>query len=245
MPNTNLDCFTKDNLAERKRQSLKYEQSPVSTSKDVEDLGLREWIIPQDRVFFSLLEKESGLVMQAACLLLDVVNNPSSFDEKIDKIRKLEKQSDEVVEEIFYKLNRTFITPIDHEDISTLSTTYDDVLDYIEGIAVRMRMFKVTQPGEVVKRFVSIIVEAIEEVDSAIRQLRKINLRRIRDSLEKIHLLENKSDDLFDSMIPALFEESDLKRIMIMKDVYEQLEGIADKCQDVALVIQDIVIKNA
>ncbi len=208
-------------------------------------MGLKEWIIPQDRVFFSLLEKESSLVMQAASLLLSIVNSSSGFEEKIDKIRELEKQCDEVVEEIFYKLNRTFITPIDHEDLSTLSTTYDDVLDYIEGIAVRMRMFRVVQPGDVVKRFVSIIVEAIEEVDSAIRQLRKVNQRQIGDSLEKIHLLENKSDDLFDSIIPALFEENDVKHILIMKDVYEQLEGIADKCQDVALVIQDIVIKNA
>lgn len=208
-------------------------------------MGLKEWIIPQDRAFFSLLERESSLVMQAASLLLSIVNSSSGFEEKIDKIRRLEKQCDEVVEEIFYKLNRTFITPIDHEDLSTLSTTYDDVLDYIEGIAVRMRMFRVVQPGDVVRRFVSIIVEAIEEIDSAIRQLRKINQRQIADSLEKIHLLENKSDDLFDSIIPALFEENDVKHILIMKDVYEQLEGIADKCQDVALVIQDIVIKNA
>lgn len=217
----------------------------LSHARKVAVMGLKEWIIPQDRVFFSLLEKESSLVMQAASLLLSIVNSSSGFEEKIDKIRELEKQCDEVVEEIFYKLNRTFITPIDHEDLSTLSTTYDDVLDYIEGIAVRMRMFRVVQPGDVVKRFVSIIVEAIEEVDSAIRQLRKVNQRQIGDSLEKIHLLENKSDDLFDSIIPALFEENDVKHILIMKDVYEQLEGIADKCQDVALVIQDIVIKNA
>jgi len=183
--------------------------------------------------------------MQAANLLLDIVNDPSDFEEKIDRIRKMEKQGDEVVEEIFYRLNRTFITPIDHEDISNLSTTYDDILDYMEGIAVRMRMFKVLHPGEEVKRFVSIISEAVEELDFVIRHMRKIGQRQIRDSLEKVHLLENKSDDLFDSIIPALFEGDDLKKILIMKDIYEQLEEIADKCQDVAIVIQDIVIKNA
>lgn len=208
-------------------------------------MGFKEWIIPQDKVFFSLLEKESSIVMEASRLLLEVVNNPVDFEENVDKIRRLEKQCDEVVEEIFYKLNRTFITPIDHEDISTLSTTYDDVLDHMEGIAVRMRMFKAIQPGDIVKRFVAIIVEAVEEIDSAIRQMRKVSHRQIRDSLEKIHVLENKSDDLYDRAIPALFEENDVKKILIMKDIYEQLEGIADKCQDVALVIQDIVIKNA
>jgi predicted phosphate transport protein (TIGR00153 family) len=208
-------------------------------------MGFKEWIVPQDKVFFSLLEKESSIVMEASRLLLEVVNNPVDFEENIDKIRRLEKQCDEVVEEIFYKLNRTFITPIDHEDISTLSTTYDDVLDYMEGIAVRMHMFKAIQPSDTVKRFVAIIVEAIEEIDSAIRQMRKVSHRQIRDSLEKIHVLENKSDDLYDSAIPALFEENDVKKILIMKDIYEQLEEIADKCQDVALVIQDIVIKNA
>jgi len=207
-------------------------------------MGLKEWIIPQDRVFFSLLE-ESDIVLRAANLLLSIVSDPSGLGEKVDDIRKLEKQSDEVVEEIFYRLNRTFVTPIDHEDISTLSTTYDDVLDYIEGIAVRMRMFKIIQPSNEVKRFVSIIVEAVEEIDFIVRQMRKINHRQVRGGLEKIHVLENKSDDLFDGVIPALFEENDLKKIMIMKDIYEQLEEIADKCQDVALVIQDIVIKNA
>jgi len=208
-------------------------------------MGLKEWIIPQDRVFFSLLEKESDIVLRAANLLLSIVSDPGGLGEKVDDIRKLEKQSDEVVEEIFYRLNRTFVTPIDHEDISTLSTTYDDVLDYIEGIAVRMRMFKIIHPSNEVKRFVSIIVEAVEEIDFIVRQMRKINHRQVRDGLEKIHVLENKSDDLFDGVIPALFEENDLKKIMIMKDIYEQLEEIADKCQDVALVIQDIVIKNA
>jgi predicted phosphate transport protein (TIGR00153 family) len=208
-------------------------------------MGFKEWIVPQDKVFFSLLEKESGIVMEASRLLLEVVNNPVDFEENVDKIRRLEKQCDEVVEEIFYKLNRTFITPIDHEDISTLSTTYDDVLDHMEGIAVRMRMFKTIQPSDIVKRFVAIIVEAVEEIDSAIRQMRKVSHRQIRDSLEKIHVLENKSDDLYDRAIPALFEENDVKKILIMKDIYEQLEEIADKCQDVALVIQDIVIKNA
>ncbi len=120
-------------------------------------MGFKEWIVPQDKVFFSLLEKESSIVMEASRLLLEVVNNPVDFEQNIDKIRRLEKQCDEVVEEIFYKLNRTFITPIDHEDISTLSTAYDDVLDYMEGIAVRMHMFKAIQPSDIVKRFVAII----------------------------------------------------------------------------------------
>jgi len=208
-------------------------------------MGFKEWIIPQDKVFFSLLEKESGIVMEASRLLLEIVSNPVDFEENVDKIKRLEKRCDEVVEEIFYSLNRRFITPIDHEDISTLSTTYDDVLDHMEGIAVRMRMFKTIQPSDTVRRFVAIIVEAVEEIDSAIRQMRKVSHRQIRDSLEKIHVLENKSDDLYDLAIPALFEENDVKKIVIMKDIYEQLEEIADSCQDVALVIQDIVIKNA
>lgn len=208
-------------------------------------MGIKEWIIPQDKAFFSLLEKESSIVMQASILLLDIVNSSGDSEEKVNRITKLEKQCDEVVEEIFYKLNRTFITPIDQEDISTLSTTYDGVLDHMEGIAVRMRMFKLIRPSEVMKRFVHIIVQAVEEIDFAIRQMRKISRRQIADSLEKIHLLENKSDDLYDSAIPALFEEDDFKKILIMKDIYEQLEETADKCQDVALVIQDIVIKNA
>jgi len=211
----------------------------------METMGLREWIVPQDKIFFSLLEKQSSVVRQATNLLLDIVMNPEGSEERISRIRNLEKRGDEVVEEIFYKLNRTFITPIDHEDLSTLSTAYDDVLDHVEGVAVRMHMFKIVQPNDIIKRFVSIIAEAVEEIDTAVGQLRKIDVGRMRDRLEKIHFLENKSDDLFDSAIPTLFEGNDLKQIMIMKEIYEELEETADKCQDIALIIQDIVIKNS
>lgn len=208
-------------------------------------MGFKEWIVPQDKVFFSLLERQSSVILQAASLLRDTLNNPYDFKESVDKIRELEKQSDEVVREICYRLNRTFITPIDHEDISTLSTAYDDVLDYIEGVAVKMRMFDITQPDDVMKRFASIVVDAVREIDSVIKEMRRIKQDEMRERIGRIHMLENKSDDLFDNVIPELFKIDDVKRILIMKDIYEQLEETVDKCQDVALVVQDIVIKNS
>jgi len=208
-------------------------------------MGIKEWLIPQDKVFFSLIEKQSGIILEAANLLHDMVNDYSDLEKKIEKIKSLENQSDELVKEIFYKLNTTFITPLDHEDISSISTSYDDVLDYIEGVAVRMHMFKIDKPDGVIKDFVDIIVESVKEIDSALKQMRKINHHEMRKKFEKVHSLENKSDSLFDSAMPKLFQENDYKKILIMKDIYEDLEETADKCQDVCLVIQDIVMKNS
>lgn len=208
-------------------------------------MGLKEWIIPQDKVFFSLLEKQSGIVLDAATLLHNMMNDYNGVDEKVKKMKKLEKQSDEVVKEIVHKLNNSFITPLDHEDISILTTSYDDVLDYMEGVAVRMQMFEINKADAAMKSFTDIILESVKEINSALKQMRKINQHQMGKSIEKIHSLENKSDDLYDNTIPKLFKKNDLKKILIMKEIYEQLEGIVDKCQDVGLVVQDIVMKNS
>lgn len=209
-------------------------------------MGLKEWIIPQDKIFFSLLEKQSNIILQAADLLYELAHNDKeNFEKKIDTIRNLEKDGDGIVRDIFYKLNSTFITPIDHEDISTLSTTFDDVLDHIEGVAVKIRTFKIIKPDDTIARFTEFIRDAVREIHIAIGQIKKIDQKEIRKTFEKIHNLENQSDDLYDDTIPKLFQDKDLKKIMILKDLYDQLEEIADICQDVCLIVQDVVIKNS
>ena len=207
-------------------------------------MGFKEWIIPQDKVFFNLLEEQAELVLSAAELFKNMINNYNSFGVKIKRMQKLEHEGDEIVHEMFHKLNKTFITPIDHEDISKLTSLYDDVLDYIDAVANKIYLFKIENPDGVIKEFADIIVKMVKEVNDALAHMRKIKQEDIEEMFKKLHKLENEADDLCDNAIAKLIQEKDAVKILIMKDIYEFLESITDKCEDVCLVLQDVVMKN-
>jgi len=208
-------------------------------------MGFKEWILPQDKIFFNLLEEQAALVVKVAELFQTMLREYSSFGVLIKRMRVMEHEGDELVHKIFRKLNESFITPIDQEDISKLASLYDDVLDLIDATANRIFLFKIEKPNDIIKEFADIIVQQVKEVNAATRQIRKINQVEIEKRFKAVHTLENEADDLHDFSIVELFKEKDPIKIMIMKDIYEFLEQITDKCEDVCLVIQDIVIKNA
>jgi predicted phosphate transport protein (TIGR00153 family) len=207
-------------------------------------MGFKEWIIPQDKVFFNLLEQQAELVLNAAELFKKMINDYDSFGVKTKRMHALEHEGDELVHETFRKLNKTFITPIDHEDISKLTSLYDDILDYIDAVAGKIYLFKIKKPDGVIKEFADLIVEQIREVNGALKHIRKMNPEEIEKRFKEVHKLENKADDLCDNSIAKLIKEKDAVKILIMKDIYEFLESITDKCEDVCLVIQDVVMKN-
>ncbi len=208
-------------------------------------MGLREWIIPQDKIFFNLLEEQAELVLRAAESFKATINNFNNIGVKIKRMHAFEHEGDEIVHKIIQKLHKTFIAPIDHEDISKLTSLYDDVLDYIDAVANKVFLFKLKNPDSVIKDFADIIVEQVKEVNAALRQISKIRQEEIQKKFKTVHKLENEADDLYDASMVELFKEKDPIRILIMKEIYDMLEEITDKCEDVCLAIQDIVIKNA
>jgi hypothetical protein len=207
-------------------------------------MGFKEWIIPQDKVFFDLLEKQADLTLDAAKLFKNMIDDYGSFNVKIKRMRAFEHEGDEILHEIFHKLNKTFITPIDHEDISKLASLYDDVLDFIDAVTGKIYLFKLKKPDGVIKDFAGIIVRQVKEVNDAMKQIKKIKQEEIEEKFKEVHKLENQADDLCDESIAKLFKEKDAVKILIMKDIYEFLESITDKCEDVCLAIQDVVMKN-
>ena len=208
-------------------------------------MGFKEWIIPQDKIFFNLLEEQAELVLETAVLFKEMINEYDSFRVKMKRMHALEHEGDEIVHKIVQKLHRTFITPIDQEDISKLSSLQDDVLDYIDAVANRIFLFKLEEPDDVIKRFADIILQQVKEVSGAMKQIRKIRQEEIQEKFKAVHRLENEADDLYDSSMVQLFKGKDPIIILIMKEIYDFLEEITDKCEDVCLAIQDIVIKNA
>ena len=208
-------------------------------------MGFKEWIIPQDKIFFNLLEEQAELSVKVAELFQTMIREYSAFSVLIKRMKIMEHEGDELVHKIIQKLHRSFITPIDHEDISKLASLYDDVVDLVDATANRIFLFKIEKPNEVIKEFADIILRQVKEVSALTKHIRKINQTEIEQKFKAIHSLENEADDLYDFAIVELFKEKDPIKIMIMKDIYEFLEQITDKCEDICLVIQDIVIKNA
>ena len=208
-------------------------------------MSFKEWIIPQDKIFFNYLEEQADIVLKAATMFKEMLSNPETFSDRIKEMNDTEHAGDEVVHKMIHKLHKSFITPIDQEDLSKLTCLYDDVLDYIDAVASRIHLYKVDKTDPVIKRYAEIIEEQVAEVNTALKQIRKIRKEEIEKSFKKVHSLENVADDLHDNSTVKLFQEKDSIKVIILKEIYDFLEGITDKCEDVCLVIQDIVLKNA
>ena len=208
-------------------------------------MGFKEWIIPQDKIFFNILEQQSDLVLKAAQLFKEMVNEPENYSEKIKEMRQIEHQGDEIVHKMIHRLHKSFITPIDQEDLADLTCLYDDVLDYIDSVASKIFMFEIKEPDDIIKEFAEIIEKQVSEVNEALKQIRKIKQQEMEERFKQVHSLENAADDLHDKTLMKLYKEKDAVKIIIMKEIYDFLEGITDKCEDVCLVIQDIVLKNS
>ncbi|MDO8725386.1 MAG: DUF47 family protein [Candidatus Methanoperedens sp.] len=209
-------------------------------------MGLKEWIIPQDKHFFNMLENESRNVLDGSNAFLEMLKNYENIKEKQKIIKDIEHQGDDFVHEIFEELNKSFITPIDHEDISALASAFDDVLDYIDGTAARLVLYDIKKPEENMINIAEVLVKQTLELNSALCGLRNIkNPKEIEKRCIEVNRLENVADDIYKSSVAELFKRTDAIEIMKLKEIYERLEFATDKCEDAANVISDIVVKNS
>jgi predicted phosphate transport protein (TIGR00153 family) len=157
----------------------------------------------------------------------------------------VEHAGDLVTHEIMRRLNTTFITPLDREDIHELATRLDDVLDYIEAAAERLVVYHIKEPTSACRAMVDVIVAQIEAMDLCIRSLRTMD-PGFHDQAVEVNRLENRADSLLRETLAAMFEESaDAIEVIKWKEIYETLETVTDRCEDVANVIEGIILKMA
>jgi len=208
-------------------------------------LGLKEWIIPQERRFFDLLEGVASTVNDGAVALQDMVRDFRDVPEKRRSIKDIEHRGDDLTHSVFEALNRTFITPIDREDIQSLASSLDNILDMIDAAANRLDLYDVDQPTEAMIDLADTIAQSTLLLKKAVGMIR--NMKQ-GDEVERIavevHHLENVADDLMNNSIAALFKDPDPIRIIKLKEITERLEQATDYCEDVANVLSDIVAKN-
>lgn len=206
-------------------------------------MGLKEIFIPQDKIFFELLESESQNVLQGAVALKDFVNDFSDVPVKRDRIKEIEHKGDEIVHEIYLRLNKSFITPIDHEDIAKLASSYDDVIDFIYATANELALYGLSESTVVMKQFADIILASVIELDKAFATMKKLS-KEIDDRCTEVDRLENVADVLLNESVADLFKSGDLLQIIKLKEIYQNMEGTTDRCEDVGYVLRDIVMKN-
>ena len=202
-------------------------------------------LIPQERKFYDLFERDSANLVESGEALRDLVEDFQSVEQKVEHIRDLEHVGDSITHELMNLLRRTFVTPIDREDISQIANSLDDVVDLIDAAAVSMVLFRIREPKEKAKQLAALIVECTQVVDRAIRKLRS---RRnfpsmLQDSIE-LNRLENEADQVLRSALMELFDNhTDAVEIIKWREIYEQLETATDRCEDVADVLEGIVLK--
>jgi predicted phosphate transport protein (TIGR00153 family) len=209
-------------------------------------MGFKEWIIPQEKHFFDMLEEQADVVVEGAQALMDMVTKFDHIAEKRDKIKDIEHKGDELVHKIANELTKTFVTPIDHEDISKLTSRLDDILDYIEAASHRMWSYEIKSvPPDMVK-LTEVLMRSSSEVNHAVKDLRSFkSAQEINKHCIEINRLENMGDDITHVAVAGLFKKYDAVDIIKLKEIFEYLEEATDKCEDAADVIKDVFMKNS
>jgi predicted phosphate transport protein (TIGR00153 family) len=211
--------------------------------------GVLKFFLPKDKKFYNLFEQASQNLEAIAGKLVLCVNE-ADFNKRaviIKEMEDLEHQNDDLTHEIFLELGRNFITPFDREDIHSLASALDDVADYIYASAKKINFYKVDPLEQPIQKFADAILEAVLAVNEAVKELRNLkNTQKIIECVIKINAIENQADDIFDLCIEQLFEnENDIKQLIKKREIYQLMETVTDKCEDVGNVVESIVVKYA
>ena len=206
------------------------------------------FLVPKDKNFFKLFAQASDNLVEISKVFSEMANAPvEKRQELLKKIGDLEHVGDELTHQIFTELSTNFITPFDREDISYLASSLDDIVDYIDGSAKRIETYRIDEITPAMKKLCEIIEHSAKEIHIAVSNMKDMNNAvRIREAIVRINSLENHADDVFDTAIADLFDnEKDAIKIMKMKEILSNMETATDKCEDVANVIETIMVKNS
>jgi uncharacterized protein len=206
--------------------------------------GLLQRILPREEGFFDLFAEQAENIHAGAAALVKMLSHYTGVPEQVQSIKAIEHQGDDIAHNLLTKLNQTFVTPLDREDIHELCSQLDDVIDLIDAAASRFVLYRVTSVREGTVDLVKILLAATSEVTSAVRALGTPE-KAMKHCIE-INRYENESDRLCRTLIAQLFdEEKEAVQIIKWKEIFEVIETAVDKCEDVANVIEGIVIKSA
>jgi uncharacterized protein len=203
-------------------------------------------LFPKEVKFFDLFDMQAASIIKASNVFIEIIKKGCYDDDCIQKMKEIEHECDNVTHDIIEKLNRTFITPFDREDIYSLAYEVDDVVDMLYTIVNRLRLYNLNVIDKDLIEFAEVIGQSISCLAEALNGLRKKNnFDIIKNCCIEINRLENTGDQMRDDVIKKLFENSnDPIFIIKWKEIYEESETVLDICEDVANVIESILVKQ-
>ena len=204
-------------------------------------------IIPRDSGFYDLFEESSATVIATAQAYADMLKSGLDDDKQMEKIRTLEHTNDGVVRRTLEKLDRTFLTPFDREDIHRLMKRLDDVVDDIDATTKRLRLYKIAKATPWIIKQSELLVNSCTWLGGAIQKLRhgKKETQSMRELLVKVHHAESEGDDNHHAAVAELYETSSNPIYAIKwKELYDLTERAIDRCEDVADVIEGMLFKT-
>jgi len=201
------------------------------------------WIKSNEKELLVILDSLAKKAVEASEAVYELLKDPSNA-EKIKEVSRIETEADVLIRDIFTELNRTFITPLDREDMQRVASKIDDIIDFMDGIGARFASYKITTAPPHTLEMAKELVNATKEVEFMVSKLNNIkNPKLMIEHCRNTSKIEHAIDDLYRTAISELFESNDAINIIKLKDIYETMETASDRCVDVADVIEDIVLK--
>jgi predicted phosphate transport protein (TIGR00153 family) len=209
-----------------------------------------KWFMPKEERFHELVARDTQNLLTATRLFSEIAHSANLEERRVKTVRlkALEHDGDQITRQIFEALNSTFITPLDREDIRSMGSDLDNILDYVEGVAQYLILFELYESPEALRQFASIIVAMAQEIETVTALVWDLaNEAKLHAAIVRISELENQADALYGTVIADLFKDNGRSPIEILKwkEIYDGLEEACDGCKDFTHVIGNIMIKNA
>jgi len=204
-------------------------------------------LLPHDASFFAHFEHQGKKTVEGCRAFLEMVEQPGNMEARAERVKQIEHECDEITHAVVESLHKTFITPIDRNDIYTLITKMDDIMDFVEAAADRLALYALPTMTKEVADLARCLVQSAEHVLGAVSSIRDLGKPNgILQHCIEINRLENVADGLLRSALARLFrEENDPIAVIKWKEIYETLESATDRCEDVANIIEGVVLENS
>lgn len=203
-------------------------------------------LIPREEKFFDFFEELAAKIEEGGKLFLEMVEKYDYSEARVVRLKEIENEADAITHRTYEKMHKTFLTPIDREDIYDLVNKMDSIIDMIDAAAMRMYLYKVEKPAEAMIEQTKILNKAISKIKTIVHDMRNMkNTKMILDACVEINTLENHGDVILRATIVRLFEEEkNVFELIKWKEIFERIEEAIDVCEDVSNIVEGIVLKH-
>jgi uncharacterized protein Yka (UPF0111/DUF47 family) len=200
-------------------------------------------LIPRDEKFFPMFNDVARILCQCADLVAQIFAEPGRLDELATEVKRLEHQADGITHDVMMRIDRSFVTPLDREDIHLLTSRLDDVIDLLDGTVRRAQMFHVTEAPTHAARLADVLKRAANLIETAVANMKKPKL--MVEHTQRMKALEEEGDAIYAEAVGDLFRGTpDVLHVIKWKEMYDKLEEAIDQCDDVSNVLESIALKN-